>query len=335
MREVSSKTKYEKVVRNCCLVVALFALLLNSDSLAQDPKPHGQTVELSLIVTDSAKKSVNSVRKEDIHVIENKIEQKVLDVQPDERLIDCGIAIDSSGSLRRLLPAAVEAARTIIVNKRPSEEYFIETFVDSEHIGNVRDFSSDTDFLVNGLKLIKIQSGQTALLDAVYLGAEFLAKYSKTPAGRRKVLVVISDGEDRNSFYNKDAVVKQLHYTGVQVFAIGLTEDLDKENTLLQRSPRERAEKLLRTFTEETGGRVFFPKNLGELREAVSQIVLDLRGQFRLRYQLDKEVTKEGIRKVEVKFISGTGEKRVPIAPQAYYANPKAVQSTTKEQKSP
>jgi Ca-activated chloride channel family protein len=318
----------EANIRNCCLAAALFALLLNSGSPAQEQispaaKPARPTIELSLIVTDSTKKSLNSVRKEDIRVIDDKVEQKVLDVQPDERLIDCGIAIDSSGSLRQLLPSALEAAKTIILNKRPSEEYFIESFVDSEHISNVREFTSDTDALVDALKLIYIQRGQTALLDAVYLGAEYVGKYSKTPAGRRKVLILISDGEDRNSFYNLDAVVKHLHKNGVQVFAIGLTTELDKESGLIEQSPREKSEKLLKTITEQTGGRVFFPATVGELRDAVTQIVLDLRGQFRITYQLDKEVTKEGIRKVEMKFISGTGEKRTAISPRAYYVNPK------------
>jgi len=325
----------EANIRNCCLAAALFSLLLTSGSPAQQQtplaaKPVGPTVELSLIVTDPAKKSVNSVRKEDIRVIDNKVEQTVLSVEADERLIDCGVAIDSSGSLRRLLPAALEAAKTIILNKRPSEEYFIEAFADSANVSNMQEFTSDTDVLLAALKSIYIQPGKpTAFLDGVYLGAEHVAKNSKTPAGRRKVLVLISDGEDRSSYYELDAVIKQLHTIGIQVFAIGLTEDLDKYGNLheLKASPREKAEKLLKTIAEETGGRVFFPKTVGELREAVNQIVLDLRGQFRIKYQLDKAVTRESIRKVEVKFIEN-GEKRKAISPRAYYVNPKDIQKS-------
>ena len=83
----------------------------------------------------------------------------------------------------------------------------------------------------------------------------------------------------------------------------------------MMKDPRERAEKLLKMVTEETGGRAFFPKNKTELIDSMTQIINDLRGQFRLTYQSSNGETK-GFRKVEVKLISASGEKLKAIVPR-------------------
>ena len=60
------------------------------------------------------------------------------------------------------------------------------------------------------------------------LGANHLAERG---AGnyRRKVLILLTDGEDRNSYYKYEALIKQLQDKGVQVFAVGLTSELSFE----------------------------------------------------------------------------------------------------------
>jgi hypothetical protein len=83
-----------------------------------------QPVSLSLIVTDKNNKGVSSIRKEQIHVFEDKVEQELLAVEPDERPVDCGIVIDASGSFRRLIVSSLESVRLIIKNKRPADEVF-------------------------------------------------------------------------------------------------------------------------------------------------------------------------------------------------------------------
>ena len=91
-----------------------------------------------------------------------------------------------------------------------------------------------------------------------------------------------------------------------------------------------KAEKLLNTITEETGGRVFYPKTGPELINASAEIIDHLRAQFRLTYQSSKNLTK-GLRKVEVKLISQSGERRNAIARRGYYFDS---QAKPKEQKS-
>src|SRR3982750_993263 len=122
---------------------AIIVLALSSTLLAQEPKPAGPAVQLSLIVTDSKNKSLNTISKEDIHLVEDKTEQTVLSLDPDVRPVDLGLLIDSSGSVRNLRDSIVEAARLIVVNGRPDDDTFIERFISSDKIETLQDFTKD------------------------------------------------------------------------------------------------------------------------------------------------------------------------------------------------
>jgi len=304
------------LIKTAILAFTLVCLALSSTLLAQDAKPAGKTVELHMIVTGSDKKAIDKIQKEDVHVIEDKTEQTVLSVERDDRPIDLVLAIDSSGSVRSLFPTVLESARVIVSNRRPEDEILIERFIGSEKIESMQNFTGDGKLLLTAIDKFFIEKGQSAVIDALYVAANAFAKFNKTSTDRRRVVVIISDGEDRNSFYKPEQLVKFLHQTDVQVFALGLVTELDKEAGLIRKSPRDKAENLLRTVTSETGGRVFFPRNKTELIDSLQQLITDLRGQFRITYQSTKE--KKGFRKVEVKLVSPNGEKRNAIVPRGY-----------------
>lgn len=315
-----------KAICSACLMVAVW-----SAAFAQTAGPR---VDLSLIITDKTNRSLNTLRKEDVRVFEDKVEQTILSIDTDERPVDIALVIDSSGSLRSLFPTVLEAAMQIINQRRPTDEIFIESFVSSDKIQALQDFTGDVNALTRALSLIKIQGGQSAVLDGIYVGANHLAKHTKTPI-RRKALVLITDGEDRNSRTKLDEVLKQLRIEDIQVFVIGLVTDLDKEGGLVRKSPRDKAEKLLTTLAGESGGLVFFPKNEKELINAGDLIGAALRAQFHLAYQSSKAITKPEFRQVEIKITSTSGEKRNAITPRGYYVEAKDLNKQATEPKSP
>jgi Ca-activated chloride channel family protein len=312
----------EMIVKTTILALALVSLALSPTLFAQDPtplaaKPPGPTIQLSLIVTDSKDKSVDTISKDDVRLVEDKVEQTVLSVEPDVRPVDCGIAIDTSGSVRRFIQPIVDGARLIIVNRQPKDEIFLERFVSSDRIEKLQDFSSDEKVLTKALDTLYVEGGQSAVIDAVYTAAQYVADHNRN-LDRRKVLVLFTDGEDRKSYYNLEKLLKLLHKERVQVFAVGLIKDLtDRPTNITRAGNRERAVQLLTTIAEETGGRVFFPKDQSEMSDSVAQIVRDLRGQFRITYQSSNDAKKD-FRKVDVKLISPTGEKRKAIVPRGY-----------------
>ena len=304
------------IIKTAILALTLFSLVLSSTLVAQEAKPAGRTVELRMIVTGSDNKSVDKIQKEDVRVIDDKTEQTVLSVERDDRPIDLVLAIDSSGSVRSLFLAVLESARVIVANRRPEDEILLERFISSDKIESMQVFTSDGKALLAGIDKYYIEKGQSAVIDALYVAAGAFAKFNKTSRDRRKVVVIITDGEDRNSFYKQEQLLNYLHQTDVQVFALGLVTELDKEAGLIRLSPRDKAEKFLKTVTSETGGRVFFPRNKTELLDSLQQLIADLRGQFRITYEPSKE--KKGFRKVEVKLASPNGEKRNAIVPRGY-----------------
>lgn len=315
-------------------LITLIALALPQVVFVQDPpapKPSGPIVELSLIVTDKDRKSVETIDKSEIQIIEDKVEQTLVSVERDDRPMSYGLVIDSSGSLRSLIGAALEAAKMIIINRRGSDEMFTERFVSSENIQILQDLTTDNNALLASLNRIRIEGGQSAIIDALYLGAEHLAKDNKTGESRRKAIVIITDGEDRKSNYGRDALLNLLRKNGIQVFVLGLVIQLDQESGFIRKSPRERAEKLLNSLAEESGGRVLYPRTGPDLIKAIEGLITELRRpQFRVTYQSSHPESKPS-RKVDIKVTSPGGEKRRVVV---YNVRPKDDQLKTKEQKS-
>ncbi len=323
-------------MRTKTLFVLVFCLTLVSTPRAQDPAPPpaGPQVALSLIVTDKDGKGVNSIRKDQIRVFEDGNEQTVVAIEPDERPVDCVLLIDATGSFKHLINSALQAAKLFIDNRRPDDQIAIARFVSSDVIETTQEFTTDNKVLLKGLDSIYLQYGQSAVVDAFYLGADYVDKHNKGNEGRRKVVVIITDGEDRNSYYSQEQLTKLFRETGVQVFIIGMVLELNKEVGLIRLSPRQKAEKLLNDVADETGGRVFFPETKKALVDAATQIIMDMRAQFRIRYQ-STQASKKGFRKVDVKYVAAQGdEKRNLITPRGYWFGPRPPEKSEKKKKS-
>src|SRR5689334_20503739 len=95
-----SFTREVNLSQRFLLTIAVLCLAFNTTQ---------QPVSLSMIVTDTQNKSVNSIRKDQVRVFEDKVEQQILSIEPDERPVDYGIVIDASGSFRRLLVSSLES----------------------------------------------------------------------------------------------------------------------------------------------------------------------------------------------------------------------------------
>ena len=320
------------------VLLALACLTFGSPTLAQEvsptPKPAGPKVELSLIVTDKSNKSVSTIGKDEIRVIEEKIEQVVESVEPDNRPTDYGLLIDASGSARSMLREIVESAGRIVHNRRASDQIFIERFVSSDKITILQDFTQDNNALLQSLAKLFVEGGHTAVIDALYVAAERVVAHHKNTPGRRKALVIITDGEDRKSSHTLSALIELLRRHDIQVFVLGLVYELDETARagFINPNAREKAEKLLNRIAGESGGRVFYPKKGTAFDETITQISQDLRSQFRITYQ-SHDSTKTGFRKVEVKLTSPAG--RTAIAPGGYYPGSTAITPKASEPQSP
>jgi Ca-activated chloride channel family protein len=315
--------------RYSALLLILTTSLLKS-GVAQEPTTSSTTaparITFGMIVTDGANKALDKVSPEQIEVIQNKVKQKVVGLEVDQRPIDIALVLDCSGSFKKLLNSSLEAATLVIDYLRDTDALFIESFVASDRILKIQDFTSNKDTLHQSLKTIYVEGGQSAVIDAIHVATTYLAKH-RAGESRRKALVVITDGEDRSSYYSKDDLVKLLRTTDVQVFTLAITLELDREAGIIRRSPREKAESLLKTVAQESGGRVFFLKDKHDLIEATVEVIHDLRGQFQVTFEASNLEPKKSYHKFSVKLTSAKDEKREAVVRPVFYFDPTKTQS--------
>jgi Ca-activated chloride channel family protein len=279
-------------------------------------KINTELVTLNVRVIDRNNRPIDNVRQNDFHVFEDGVAQPIESFTREEVPISYGLAIDTSGSLRSQLQAVIDAGKSIINSNRAGDETFLVRFISSDKIETVQDFTASKDLLIDGLDSLYVEGGQTAIIDAVYLTAEHVAEYKKGNDSdrRRRALIVITDGEDRTSFYSQEKLFARLREEDVQIYVIGFVRELDKEGNLIRKSPRDKAVNLINKLATETGGRAFFPESLSELPQIANEIVRDLRTQYVLSYNPTNKLRDGSFRAIKVAVDeSSSRDKRIAL----------------------
>ncbi|HEX7313240.1 MAG TPA: VWA domain-containing protein [Pyrinomonadaceae bacterium] len=285
-------------------------------------------VNLHVRVVDRNNKPINDVANTDFRVFENGAPQEIAFVTREEVPITYGLIVDNSGSLRNQISQVIEAAKTIVESNKPGDETFVVRFISSEDIKIMQDFTSDKQAIGDALDDMFIEGGQTAVIDAAYLAAEHASERRKRTGDpvedkRRRALILVTDGEDRNSFYKQEQLFESLKESDVQIFVIGFVNELEKERGFIAPSKRSKAVSLLDRMAKETGGRTFYPTSLSELPGIAEQITKDLRTQYVISYRPATKGRAGEFRPVRVAVADGRGgEKRIAVTRSGYTAKP-------------
>ena len=297
---------------------------------APSPAPTPFAKKLNVIVLDKNGTPVNDLRQEDFQVFEDGTAQTITLFSHDETPVSYVLVMDNTGSLRTQFDLAVHAGAAILGGNRPSDETSVVRFAGRDRIEVMTGFTSDSAEMMKAMNGLFIEGGQSAVIDAIYLSAKYAAEQHQGETNRRRALVLITDGEDRDSYYKLEQLSQLLRATDVQIFAIGLVNQLDNDYHGRPKSTREKAENLLDILTAETGGRVFYPKTVEQVRDAVLAIRHDLHMQYVIGYTLPNQSRDDKHRKVQVKLVDRPGvEKRSIIVRKGYIlaqpvASPKA-----------
>ena len=288
-------------------------------AVAQDKKPEkneqpgAQTVLLNVIVTDSKGHAVADAKREDLRLYVDGVEQPITYFSNEARPASYGLVVDNSGSLRDQIKYVATAAKIIVNSNTAEDEAFVVRFVSADNIKLMQEVTADKAALFKALDAMYVEGGQTAVIDAVYLSANNLLNKGK-PAGdkpRRHALVLISDGEDRASYYKIDDLFKLLRKSDIQIFCIGLTASLDKERGFTTQSTREKATDLLKRLASATGGRVFFAEKVGELKDAIAEVINDLHTQYVVGYVPAATAGGGSNHKVEIRMVDAPGRRKL------------------------
>jgi Ca-activated chloride channel family protein len=282
-----------------------------------------QLVTLNVRVIDRNNKPIDNVQKSDFHVYEDNVPQPIESLDRKEVPISYGLAVDTSLSLRSQIQSVLDAAKTIINSNKRGDETFIERFISSDKINIEKEFTASKDDLIEAVDNLYLEGGQTAVIDGVYLAAEHVAEYRKGDDSdrRRRAMIVITDGEDRHSFYTEAQLFQRLREEDVQIYIIGFVNELDKESGFIKKSPRDKAMNLLNKMATETGGRAFFPQSISEMPEIASAIVRDMRTQYVLAYNPTNKERDGSYRSIRVSVDEGPQrDKRIALTRAGYVA---------------
>jgi Ca-activated chloride channel homolog len=275
-----------------------------------------ELVTLNVRVIDRNNRPINNISKDEFRVFEDGVPQSIFSFTEEEVPVIYGLAVDTSGSLRPAFEQVINAAKAIINSNKKGDETFLERFISSDKIETIQDFTSSKDALMDGLDTLYIEGGQTAVIDGVYLAAEHVAEYKKgsNDDRRRRALIVVTDGEDRASYYPEADLFRRLREEDVQIYVIGFVNELDAEKGLIRKSPRDKAVNLINRIANETGGRAFFPQSIAELPEIANQIVRDLRTQYVISYDPTNKAHDGTYRAIKVTVADAPGrDKRIAL----------------------
>ena len=300
---------------------SLAACLLATAAFAQNPQPKPTppdetgdeptgVFEVRLPITVERKKRkkredrlVTGLSRGDFLVYEDGVPQDVT-FFTDEKTnppVYVGVLMDTSPSTAGKMSFSKEAAKNFIytvIRLRKDKAAFM-TF--DHRVSLLQDFTDKLDLLDDAVDHVKDTGSQTALYDAVW---EFTDQKLRSAPGRR-VIVIITDGDDTFSRADLDDAIDIAQRTETTIFGISTKEGfLGTVPGVDAGQIRDKGDKLLERLCEETGGKAFFTGDMLALERAFTEISKELKSQYIVTYQ-PKNQEYDGTtrkRQIEVRF---------------------------------
>lgn len=225
-------------------------------------------------VTTPSGASVTTLHKEDFHLFEDNVEQKIAHFTREDAPISIGLLFDASGSMHDKMRKCTEAAAEFFKTANPDDEFFLVEF--SERPKLVVPFTPDSDELYQRIVHTR-PFGRTSLLDAIHLALVQM----RNARNLRKAIVVLSDGGDNRSRHTASEIKSDMLESDVQFYAMGIF-DPDESR---RRTPEEHnGPHLLEVLADYTGGRHYPVDDMNELASISARIGQELREQYLLGY---------------------------------------------------
>ena len=263
-------------------------------------------VMLHASVVDDHQHLVTNLDRSAFSVFEDGKPQQIISFHHVDIPVAMGIIIDNSGSMREKRNKVNQAALNLVRSSNPKDEVFIVNFNDEQYLD--QDFTNNLLKMKEALEKIDARGG-TALYDAVVASADHLKQAARL---EKKVLFVVTDGEDNASSETLEQAVKQLQQeNGPSVYAIGILGD--------EEHPK-RARRALQIIADRTGGIAFFPKTLDEVDAISKTVANDIRNQYAIGYKPTTPKGAGGFRQVRVDAKAKGHGKLVVRTKSGYYA---------------
>lgn len=247
----------------------------------------GAVVSIFATVIDRDNRLVPNLTREDFEILDNDQPQPLTLFESESRPITAVVMLDTSFSMTTNLKFLKEAAEQFVIRLLPDDKAKVGAFNDKIEFGG--HFTNNRDELVSDLRGLDYGNA-TRLFDAAAMSFDELVGVQ----GRR-VLVILTDGEDTSSKTSFRTVMERARNEDVMIYAIGLSSEYFDGVRVVRSKP----DGALRRFAEETGGGYFELKKTSELASTFTRVVQELHSQYALAFvapRLDNKVHKLTVR---------------------------------------
>jgi len=271
-------------------------------------------VKANVAVVDASGKLLDNVKLDDLKIFEDGIEQKLSHFVKKDSIINSGLVFDNSGSMRKNLDEIIKLKSVFADLFLPGGEVLVIRFVDNNEISIEQEWTADKKSVEEAINNMYVAGGRTALLDAVYLTASKLLERERKAKSQRFAIVLISDGEERDSYYGLEETLSLFKNTDIQIFVLSFAETAPLS--------KKKARSVGSLLALETGGTTYaMPKkhNQTEIVEALKKIAGELRAQYIISYTSINQ-KRDGLqRKLSVQVADGpNGEKRQGLIRESF-----------------
>ncbi|MFQ5767897.1 MAG: VWA domain-containing protein, partial [Acidobacteriota bacterium] len=253
-------------------------------------------VRLTLTAVNSRGQPVTDLKRDDLRLREDGVEQEIIDLSPAHRPLRIALVVDTSGSMRRALPEVQFAASAFVDLLRPDDRAMVIDFDDQVLL--LQDLTASREDLRSALMSTYARGG-TALYDAIHATLRRLSGQRE-----RKAIVLLSDGGDTSSVLDQDRAEVAARSSDVIIYAIGIGSSADHA--------------VLKSLSRTTGGRALFAEKAADLSEMYQKIAAELRSQYVLTYASSHSVYDGKWRKIDLDY-TGPGKVKMRTR-RGYYA---------------
>jgi Ca-activated chloride channel family protein len=279
------------------------------DAARQNFSVDSTLVLVNVAVTDARGRFVAGLEQQDFQVFEDKIAQTVAYFSAEEAPVSVALVLDFSGSMASAFGKLQQAVAEFLKSANPLDEFCLIEFRDRPEMS--MGFTSAPGAIQNRVALTKPE-GNTALLDAVYLGLRHMRKARNA----RKILLIVSDGGDNHSRFRAREVENLARESDVEIYAIGMGSSSVRTVGDLWDGPA-----LLNELADEAGGRCYDIDDPRGLPAVADKIGRELRHQYVLGYVPQNRQRDGRYRRIQVKIARAPGQPRLTAYwKRGYYA---------------
>jgi VWFA-related protein len=264
-------------------------------------------VVLPVSVIDKGGKLVTDLKQNAFKVFENGVEQPIKVFRREDVPISLGIIVDNSGSMREKRQKVESASLDLVRASNPQDEVFIVNFNEDAFLDVP--MTNDIKKMEEGIARIDSRGG-TAMRDAISMSLDYLRKEGHR---QKKVLLVITDGNDNASNISLEKLVSRAQQNEVLVYSIGLLNEEERREARL-------AKRALDAISHDSGGLSFYPKGASDVDAIALQVAHEIRNQYTIAYSPTVQEMDGSFRQIKV-TVNGPGHPVVRTR-TGYYATP-------------